>query len=487
MATESWGAALAAGVLAAACLSGCATTTAPSPAAKPEETQADSRPLSKGLDPASDTDPFPSTYRPLAAPPTAIVGATVLTATGQQIDGGTVVFADGRITAVGKDVAVPQGATVVDGRGKWVTPGIIDAHSHLGVYPSPAVSSRSDGNELTDPNTAGVWAEHSVWPQDPGFNRARAGGVTTLLILPGSGNLFGGRAVVLKNIPATTTQGMKFPGAPYSLKMACGENPKRVYGSKNRFPSTEMGNVLGYRKAWIDAADYGRKWDEYRAKVANHEKADPPKRDLQLDTLVGVLRGQILVQTHCYRSDEMATMIDISHEFGFHISMFHHASEAYKVAPLLAREGICTATWADWAGFKMEAFDGIESNAAMVHHAGACLVIKSDDPVITQHLNQEAGIAMGAGNRAGFNISRADAIAWITANPAKAVGVGDRTGTLETGKMADVVVWSGDPFSIYTKADKVFLDGALTYDRHDPRFQPRSDFELGQPAEGAFQ
>ena len=482
--------ALAAGAIAASCLGGCATTaSAPSgaAAAKPAETQADAKPLPKGLDPASDTDPFPSTYHPIPAPPTAIVGATVLTATGQQIDGGTVVFAGGRITAVGKDVAVPQGATVVDGRGKWVTPGIIDAHSHLGVYPSPQVSSRADGNELTDPNTAGVWAEHSVWPQDPGFNRARAGGVTTFLILPGSGNLFGGRAVVLKNIPATTTQAMKFPDAPYSLKMACGENPKRVYGSKGRFPSTEMGNVLGYRKAWIDAADYARKWDDYRDKVAKHEKADAPKRDLQLDTLAGVLRGQILVQNHCYRSDEMATMIDISHEFGFHISMFHHASEAYKIAPLLAKEGICTATWADWAGFKMEAFDGIESNAAVVHHAGACLVIKSDDAVITQHLNQEAGIAMGAGNRIGFNISRADAIAWITANPARAIGVGDRTGSLEPGKMADVVVWNGDPFSIYTKADKVFLDGALTYDRQDPRFQPKSDFELGQPAEGAFQ
>jgi imidazolonepropionase-like amidohydrolase len=269
--------------------------------------------------------------------------------------------------------------------------------------------------------------------------------------------------------------------------MACGENPKRVYGSKGRFPSTEMGNVLGYRSAWIDAADYMRRWDDYRDKVSRHEKADPPKRDLKLDTLAGVLRGQILVQNHCYRSDEMATMIDISHEFGFHIAMFHHASEAYKVAPLLKQEGICTATWADWAGFKMEAFDGIEANAAMVDHAGACLVIKSDDPVITQHLNQEAGIAMGAGLRAGFTISRAHAISWITSNPARAIGVGDKTGSLEPGKMADVVLWSGDPFSVYSKADKVFVDGALLYDRSDKRFQPRSDFELGQPGEGAFQ
>jgi imidazolonepropionase-like amidohydrolase len=479
------GAALAAGVLAL--LAGCATTAPTKPAAPAPKPEAEAKPLPAGLDPLKDANPFPSTYKRIPAPVTAIVGANILTATEQEIDGGTVLFADGKIQAVGKDVAVPAGALVIDGRGKWVTPGIIDAHSHLGVYPSPSVSARSDGNELTDPNTAGVWAEHSVWPQDPGFDRARAGGVTAFMILPGSGNLFGGRAVVIKNVPAITTQAMKFPGAPYSLKMACGENPKRVYGSKGRFPSTAMGNVLGYRAAWIDAADYARKWDDYREKVAKHEKADPPKRDLKLDTLAGVLKGEILVQNHCYRSDEMATMIDISHEFGFHVAMFHHASEAYKVAPLLKKEGICTATWADWAGFKMEAYDGIEANAAMVDHAGACLVIKSDDATITQHLNQEAGIAMGAGLRAGFQISRAHAISWITANPAKAIGVGAMTGTLEPGKMADVVLWSGDPFSVYTKADKVFIDGALIYDRSDPRYQPKSDFELGQPGEGAFQ
>ena len=486
--TSRRGLAVGLAALAGLVLTACATDTVGTrPPAHAHAHVAAPPPLAAGLDPAADMDPFPSTYAPLPSAPTAIVGANVLTGAGQEIDGGTVLLAGGKIVAVGRDLAVPAGAQVIDGRGKWVTPGVIDAHSHLGVYPSPSVSSRQDGNEMTDPNAAGVWAEHSVWPQDPGFDRSRAGGVTTLLILPGSGNLFGGRAVVLKNIPSVTTQGMKFPGAPYSLKMACGENPKRVYGSKGRFPSTEMGNVLGYRKAWIDAADYARKWDDYRDKLGRHEKAEPPKRDLQLDTLAGVLKGQILVQNHCYRSDEMATMIDISHEFGFHIAMFHHASEAYKIAPLLKREGICVATWADWAGFKMEAYDGIEANAAMVHHAGACLVIKSDDPVITQHLNQEAGIAMGAGNRAGFDITRAEAIAWITSNPARAIGVGDRTGSLEPGKMADVVIWSGDPFSIYTKADKVFLDGALIYDRSDPRRQPRSDFEVGQPGEGAFQ
>jgi imidazolonepropionase-like amidohydrolase len=183
----------------------------------------------------------------------------------------------------------------------------------------------------------------------------------------------------------------------------------------------------------------------------------------------------------------MATMIDISHEFGVHIAAFHHTSEGYKIAPLLAKENICMLTWADWAGFKMESLDGIEANAALAHRAGACVIIHSDDPIITQHLNQEAGIAMMAGNRIGLNITPAEAIAWITLNPAKAAGVDARTGSLEPGKMADVVIWSANPFSIYAKADKVFVDGGLAFDRKDPRFQPKSDFELGQPGEGAFQ
>ena len=472
---------------AAVTLSACAETGA-SPTAsatsKPADKPADKtppKPLRAGLDPWANPDPFPSTYRPAPSTPTAILGATVLTATGEEIVGGGVVMADGKIVAVGKDVAVPAGARVIDGRGKWITPGVIDPHSHLGVYASPAVEAQSDGNEATDANTANVWAEHSVWPQDPGFNRALARGVTTLQILPGSANLFGGRSVVLKNMPAETVQQMKFPGAPYGLKMACGENPKRVYGSRGRSPATLMGNVAGYRAAWIQAADYLRKWDEYKVKIAKGEKADPPTRNLTLDTLAGVLKGEILVQNHCYRADEMAQMIDISKEFGYRISAFHHASEAYKIAPLLAKADICVDTWAQWWGFKMESFDGIEENAAMVDHAGGCAIVHSDDEHLIQHLNIEAGVAMAAGNRAGLGVTRARAIRWITANPAKSLGILDKVGTLEPGKMADVVLWSADPFSVYARAEKVFIDGALAYDSTDPARQPRSDFELGQP------
>jgi imidazolonepropionase-like amidohydrolase len=468
-------AALACAALAA----GCATTSDGKAAASSDKSPP--KPLPQGLSPA--VDPFPSTYQRLGSRPTAIVNANILTATGQEFRGGMLTMAEGKIVAVGPAAAPPAGYDVVDARGKWVTPGVIDAHSHVGSSAAPSVPALEDTNEATSPNTAQVWVEHSVWPQDPQFNTARAGGVTSMMILPGSANLFGGRSVTVKNIPARTMQAMKFPGAPYGLKMACGENPARVYGRRNQSPATGMGNVAGYRAAWISAADYARKWDDYNDKVAKGEKAEAPKRDLQLETLAGVLKGQILVQNHCYRADEMAVMLDIAREFGYKIRTFHHASEAYKIADVLAKEDVCVATWAGWWGFKMEALDGIEENAAMVDAAGGCAVIHSDDPDLTQRLNQEAAVALSAGRRAGLNISEAQAVKWFTANPAKAIGVLNQTGTLEPGKMADVVIWSADPFSIYARADKVFIDGALVYDLTDPRFQPKSDFELGQPGQ----
>ena len=479
---------MAVALIAAAAVSGCATAPpakSTSASAAPSAPAAKPKPLLPGLDPMVRADAFPSTYKAMPSHATAVVGASVFTGTGQLIENGVVLVKDGKVEAVGAGLAVPAGYDTVDAHGKWVTPGLIDAHSHLGVYASPAVQANSDGNELTNPVTAEVWAEHSVWPQDPGFNTARIGGVTTILVLPGSGNLIGGRGVVLRNIPARTVQDMKFPEAPYVLKMACGENPKRVYGSKGRAPSTRMGSVAGYRAAWINAADYQRRWDEYRAKVAKGEKADPPKRDLGLDTLSAVLRGEILVENHCYRADEMAQMIDISKEFGYHVAAFHHAVEAYKIADLLAENHICVATWANWWGGKMEMLDGIEANAALVNAAkGGCAIIKSDDPDLIQRLNQEAAEALAAGRAAGLTITEADAIKWITSNPAKAIGVDKQTGSLEPGKRADLVIWDHDPFSIYARTERVYLDGAVAYDRRDPRYQPRSDFDLGQPGEG---
>jgi imidazolonepropionase-like amidohydrolase len=427
-------------------------------------------------------DPFPSTYVPYPGVLTAIRGATVFDGEGGQIAKGTVILADGKVQAVGgPDLPIPAGAQLIDGTGKFVTPGIIDVHSHLGDYPSPGVQSLSDGNEATSPVTPEVWAEHSVWPQDPGFSRALVnGGVTTLQILPGSANLFGGRSVTLKNVPARTVQGMKFPGAPYGLKMACGENPKRVYGSKGKEPSTRMGNIAVARQTWAKAQQYKRKWDKYYAKGG-----EMPERDLAMDTLKGVLEGKILIQNHCYRADEMANMIDMSKEFGYHITAFHHAVEAYKIADLLRDNGICAVMWADWYGFKMEAYDGIKENIPLVHNAGACAIVHSDDPNYIQRLNQEAAKALSDGQRAGLpNLTEAVAWTWLTSNPAKALGIADRTGSLTPGKMADVVLWNGDPFSTYTRPERVWIDGALMYDANDPKHRPVSDFELGQPGEG---
>ncbi|WP_298096465.1 amidohydrolase [Brevundimonas sp.] len=465
-------------------LSACATLAGDAaPPAADDASDAEARtPLARGLDVADVPDPFPSTYRGLPRENMAIVGGTVFTGAGQKIENGVVIVTDGKVAAVGgASTPVPAGYRIVDARGRFVTPGIIDVHSHLGVYPSPGVAGMSDGNEATSPNTAQVWAEHSIWPQDPGFNTARAGGITTLQVLPGSANLFGGRGVTLRNVPSVTMQGMKMPGAPYGLKMACGENPSRVYGGRNSSPATGMGNVAGYRAAFIAARDYKAKWDKWR----EDGEGSPPTRNLQLETLAGVLDGTVLVQNHCYRADEMAVMIDIANEFGYEITAFHHAVEAYKIAPLLAREGICADMWTGWWGFKMEALDAVEANAALVDAPeGSCAVIHSDDAELTQRLNQEAAAALAAGRRIGMNISEERAISWITLNPARSLGIADQTGSLETGKRADVVIWSANPFSVYARADQVFIDGALTFDRTNPAYQPLSDFELGQPGFG---
>ncbi len=430
---------------------------------------------------------YASTYRPMPSTNTLLRGATVLTGTGERLENADVLLMDGKVAALGQGLAVPAGAVVVDAKGLWITPGIIDAHSHLGVYPSPGVRSLSDGNEATSPNTAQVWAEHSVWPQDPGFGAALAGGVTSMMILPGSANLFGGRTVTLKNVAGRSVQDMKFPGAPYGLKMACGENPKRVYGEgRKMLPSTRMGNMAGFRNAFIEARKYRDDVAKYERDRAAKPEAQPPTRNLQNETLAGVLNGEIIVQNHCYRADEMVQMLDLAKEFGFRIGTFHHAVEAYKVADVLAANGTCSAMWADWWGFKMESLDGIRENIAMVDAAGACAVVHSDSAVGIQHLNQEASKAMAAGRGMGLTITPEHAITWLTRNPARAIGVADRTGTLEPGKMADVTVWNGNPFSVYALAQKVYIDGALVYDRHDPAKQPITDFALGlTPAGGA--
>src|SRR6266699_2189883 len=423
-----------------------------------------------------DRAQYPSTYRRHPNPPVLIRNATIMTATGQEIRNGSILFKDGRIVAVGEKVDAPADAAVVNGAGKYVTPGLIDDHSHLGVYAAPGTEAESDGNEATNPVTAGVWAEHSFWPQDPQIPLAIAGGITTIQARPGSANLIGGRTAILKLIPARTVQEMKFPGAHYGLKMACGENPKRVYGNRGG-PSTRMGNMAGYRAAFIAAQAYRQKWDKWN----KDHQGDPPERNLRNESLAEVLRGNIYVQNHCYRADEMMQMLDLAHEFGFKIRSFHHAVEAYKIADVLAREGTAVSIWSDWWGFKEEAMDGIYENAALVQQAGGRVVIHSDDASGIQRLNQEAAKAMYHGRRAGIPITRDQAVRWFTANPAWVLGLDSLVGTLEPGKMADVVLWSADPLSVYARAIQVYNDGWLVYDRNDPAHQPKTDFTLGQP------
>jgi imidazolonepropionase-like amidohydrolase len=432
----------------------------------------------------------------IVAPTVVLKGGTVLTAAGQRFEKGYVVLVDGRISAVGEgEPPDVSGATVLDVTGEFVTPGIIDTHSHLGVYPSPGARAHEDGNEMTSPTTPGVWAEHSLWPQDPGFLLAVAGGITALEILPGSGNLIGGRGVVIRPVPARGSRGMRFPGAPETVKMACGENPKRVYGERTQAPSTRMGNLRAQREAFLAAEAYAERWKQYEENAPDEDEDEgrkkkkkgggsygqqggPPERDLDLETLVGVMEGRILPQVHCYMADDMLSMLQVADEFGFSVRSFHHATEAYKIRDVLAARSVGASVWADWWGFKLEAYDAVPEGAALLAEAGARAILHSDSSVGMQRLNQEASKALAAGLHAGVKVTEEDALRWVTANPAWALGIDGETGTLEAGKRGDVVVWTAHPFSVYAAPRLVFIDGALRYDRGRPEMW--SDFSVGQ-------
>ena len=420
-------------------------------------------------------------------------GATILTAAGQTFAPGHLILQDGRIKTVGAGPAPSvKGAHLIDASGMFITPGLIDTHSHLGVYAAPSSRAHWDGNEATAPTTAGVWAEHSFGPQDPGIQRAVAGGVTTIQVLPGSANLIGGRGVVLQMTPHRGSRAMRFPGAPETLKMACGENPKRVYGERKSAPSTRMGNLRATRNAFLAAQRHLDKLTEHESKGASgpkkrrwgarkqqdEEPGPGPERDLDLESLVGVLRGDILPQVHCYRADDMLSMLQLADEFGFAIRSFHHATDAYKIRDILAEKKVAASTWADWWGFKLEAYDAIPESAAMLAAAGGITVIHSDSAMGIQRLNQEAAKAWYAGIHADIPVSRNEALRWITWNPAWVLGIEDQTGSLEAGKRADITVWDGDPFSVYSRARWVFVGGVLRHDSQDTRRW--SDFELGQ-------
>jgi imidazolonepropionase-like amidohydrolase len=421
--------------------------------------------------------------------PVVLRHATVMPASGPAIEDGAISFAEGKIVAVGRngEVATPPGAEEVDLKGRFVTPGIIDVHSHLGVYSSPDSWAAMEGNEATAPVTAEVSAEHGFWPQDPGLRRAAAGGITSLLVLPGSANLIGGRGIPIKLHFGRSAREMRFPGAPDVLKMACGENPRRTYGRERKVnPSTRMGNAAGYRQAFSKARDYRNKWEHWRQKNRRDPKdaGPPPERDLQLETLAEVLEGKILVQNHCYRADEMAVMLGIAEEFGYQIRAFHHALEAYKVRDLLAARKVGIATWADWWGFKLEAWDGIPENAALLSAAGGRPTIHSDSEIGIQRLNQETGKALARARESGIPVAEEEALRWITLNAAWVMGVEEKTGSLQPGKMADIAIWDRHPFSAFARAQRVYADGVITYDIEKGPALP-SDYEVGAGVDGA--
>ncbi|MDX2177388.1 MAG: amidohydrolase [Candidatus Sumerlaeia bacterium] len=414
----------------------------------------------------------------------AFTGATILTVSGEPLADGTLVLRNGLVEAVGPSASttVPAGAAVVDASGKFIMPGIIDAHSHMGVYSWPGVEANSDGNEMTAPVTAQVRAEDSVNLEDPAFERARAGGVTTVLVLPGSGNMISGEGVVLKLRPVPVLEAMKMAEAPRQLKMAMGENPKRVYGGRGQLPSTRMGLMAKLRETFTKAEEYRAKKARhaeavarYEAKLAEYEAhaaagalkedeerpeaPDPPEFDALNETLVDVLEGRVRVNVHCYRRDDIEDILRISDEYGFPIASLHHALEAYKLAPELARRRIAVATWPDWWGFKMEAWDATPEAVAILANAGVNTVLKSDSSDVVQRMFHEAAKARK------YGMTEPQALASITLAPAKALGIDKWVGSLEPGKHADVAVFSKHPFDMYTRVEMTFIDGRQVFDR----------------------
>ena len=387
-----------------------------------------------------------------------IKNATVMTASHGTIQHGSVWVHAGKIVEVGSTVNAPASAQVIDATGKWLTPGIIDPHSHSALG--------NDVNEATSPVTPSMMMIDAFDNRDAALYDALAGGVTTELLLHGSANMIGGQAVVIKNKFGLSRDAMIFPNAPQSIKFASGENPKRVYGGRNQLPSTRMGNFEVMRQSFEDAKAYMATWDAYKAKAAKGDKtAVAPKVDLKLEALADVLRGTLYVQIHCYRADELLTEEAIAKEYGYKIRAFHHGLEMYKVAGQIAPTGTALATFSDWWGYKDEAWDAIPWNAVMSMRAGVRVALKSDSNDHIRRLNQEAGKMVHYGGA-----TEDEAIRMVTLNPAWIIGVDDRTGSIDTGKDADLVLWNVDPLSTYARAEKVYIDGDLFFDMAAPGF-----------------
>ncbi|MCB2047338.1 MAG: amidohydrolase family protein [Novosphingobium sp.] len=421
-----------------------------------------------------------SEYRPLPRQDTLLVGATILDGAGGRLIG-DVLVRDGKIVSVGQ-FPEAQNVTRIDATGRWITPGLIDVHTHYGTFLLPQGGSREDFSDVTEnsgPNAADSWVEYAVRSSDPAFAYALAGGVTTAQILPGSAVIISGRSVVVHTIPSPTLAQMRFPDAPQGLKMACGTNAVE----QSSFPTSRQGQIAGLRRALREGQEYIQAQSgavDGKGK-GRRRGGDGGPGNPRAATIAGAIEGKLPVHLHCYRADDIANWIAVLQEYGIKRITVHHAAEAYKIAPLLAKKGICAAVWPDWWGFKRDAEDGIPENAAFLDAAGACTMMHSDIPVLGSLLNIEAAKAAAAGRRAGLDVPPEKAIRWITSNPARSLGLEDRLGTIAPGMNADLVLWSGDPFSVLSKPDLVFIDGAIAYDRANKSRQPTSDFEVGRP------
>ncbi len=387
-----------------------------------------------------------------------IENATLLTITHGNIEHGSILIRDGKIAAVGTDVKAPEGATVIDAKGQYVMPGIIDCHSHIAVdgsvnEGSVSVSSMANIADVLNPDDISIYDD-------------LAGGVTVANVLHGSANAIGGQTVVIKLRWGKPASDLPFQGALPGIKFALGENPKRSNftpppGVEPRYPATRLGVEETIREAFIQAREYKKQWEDYnRKKAAGDQNLMPPRRDEKLEPLVEVLEGKRYVHAHCYRADEILMLIRVANEFGFKIRTFQHVLEGYKIADEIAASGAGGSTFSDWWAYKMEAFDAIPYNAALMTERGVVVSVNSDDAEEARHLNQEAAKCIKYGG-----MSANDALKLITLNPAIQLGIDSRVGSIDVGKDADLAIFNRDPLSVYAVVQKTLIDGQVYFDR----------------------
>lgn len=388
---------------------------------------------------------------------TLIRNATVLTITNGVIENGSVLIRGAKIAAVGRDLATPAGARVIDGTGKYVMPGIIDSHSHTAVDGSV--------NEISLPNTGMVRIADALTNDDISAYRQLAGGTTTALVLHGSANAIGGQSQIVKWKWGRPVSEWIVAGAPRTIKFALGENPKSANfrppeGTPRQYPATRMGVEEVIRRSFIDARDYLASWDEYEAKRKRGEAAIPPRKDLLMDTMADILRGNIDVHAHCYRSDEMIMLLRVADEMGFKVRELQHVLEGYKVAQEIAAHGAGAGTFIDWWGYKAEAYDATPYNVALMARGNVLTSVNSDSDELARHLNHDAAKAMKYGG-----ITEEEALRLCTINPARQLRLDQRIGSIEAGKDADLAIWNAHPLSSYARVDTTFIEGEIYFDR----------------------